>query len=111
MFYQIPTPTPTPIATATNNGNGNMSLMDGETYLTCLWWHCVIAFVLFFGIAYAMRKKWTNKWIDDDCDAFRVAIFSAFWEFTILVAIFNAFWEFTILGVILKSIFEKIRGK
>jgi hypothetical protein len=98
MFYQIPTFTPTPTATATNNGNENMSLMDGETYLTCLGWHCVIAFVLFFGIAYAMRKKWTNKWIDDDCDAF-------------LVAIFSAFWEFTILGVILKSIFEKIRGK
>jgi hypothetical protein len=92
MFYQIPIPIITPIAT--NNGNGNASPTDVETFLTCLGWHCVIAFVLFFGIAYAMRKKW----IDDYYDVF-------------LVAIFSAFWEFTILGIILKNIFEKIRGK
>jgi len=92
MFYQIPIPIITSIAS--NNGNGNASLMYDEIYLTCLGWHCVIALVLFFGIAYAMRKKW----IDEYCDVF-------------LVAIISAFWEFTIPGIILKSIFEKIRGE
>jgi hypothetical protein len=96
MFYQTPIPIITSVAA--NNGNGNASLMSGETYLTCLGWHCFIAFVLFFGIAYAMRKKWTNKWIDDDCDAF-------------LVAIISAFWEICIVGIIFREIFEKIRGK
>jgi hypothetical protein len=97
MFCQTPIPIITSVAA--NNGNGNASLMDNETYLTCLGWHCFIAFVLFFGIAYAMRKKWVNKWIGDDDYAFLVA------------AIFSAFWEICIVVIIFREIFEKIRGK
>lgn len=94
MFYQLPTPIPMPIIL--DDGDGVREPLSEATKsmlmnATSAW--IIVAVVLFFLVAYAIRRKW----IDDDYDTF-------------VIAVLCAFWPITIPGIILKKIYDRIAG-